>query len=176
MQAKLTVSVTQKLFVAHIRLGLGRRHCLETSRTRSVPGHVTEAVIFAWNSNNIQSSSISAVVSFLVENSPLNPRVGARHDIKNPDVEVMSEIKLDCQESTVSCVLIGQFCSLRDSLRDRLLHVWLLKTQEIEMINYRYQFDKLIKRWKKSNSNDKKLWLDFLTISYVEICGSQQML
>ena len=55
-------------------------------------------------------------MSFLVENSPLNPRVGARHDIKNPDVEVMSEIKLDCQESTVSCVLIGQFCSLRDSL------------------------------------------------------------
>lgn len=88
----------------------------------------------------------------------------------------MSEIKLDCQESTVSCVLIGQFCSQRDSLRDRLLHVWLLKTQEIEMINYRYQFDKLIKRWKKSNSKDKKLWLDFLTISYVEICGSQQML
>lgn len=134
-RCKLTVSVTQKLFVAHTRLSLGKRHCLETSRTRSVPGHVTEAVIFAWNSNNIQSSSISAVVSFLVENSPLNPRVGARHDIKNPDVQVMSEIKLDCQESTVSCVLIGEFCLLRDSLRDRLLHVWFLKIQDIEMIN-----------------------------------------
>lgn len=55
--------------------------------------------------------------------------------MKNPDVEVMSEIKLDCQESVVSCVVIGQFCLLRDSLRDRLLHVWLLKVQEIEMIN-----------------------------------------